>query len=283
MHLPHDNNELQFEVMESLYFKAGSHVEELLNISLEPKVNVDTDDEYVTIRGEITLQGEYQTTSEDNEEVLSMDAEELTIKRYVDTISAVGENVQAFSHSLPVEISVPMYRVTSIDDIRVEMLDFNYEFPTNDHLKLKAIAKIYGINEAVPEKKEVREEELEESLEELEFPSFAFELQKEEVEEAEEELEKVREEIEVDIRMEEDVEEDVEVEEVQDVSYLTDMFRGDSEENYSRMRICIVQDDDTIETIAERFQISTLQLIKQNELDEDFDIHEGQLLYIPKK
>jgi len=49
------------------------------------------------------------------------------------------------------------------------------------------------------------------------------------------------------------------------------------------MRICIVQDEDTIETIADRFEVSPLQLIKQNKLTEDFDVEPGQLLYIPFK
>ncbi|MFC2948494.1 stage VI sporulation protein D [Virgibacillus sediminis] len=72
-------------------------------------------------------------------------------------------------------------------------------------------------------------------------------------------------------------------EEVEDVSYLADMFRKSEEEEYSRMRLCIVQDKDTIESIAERYEISALQLIKQNGLDDDYDISEGQLLHIPAK
>ncbi|GAB3050140.1 stage VI sporulation protein D [Virgibacillus ainsalahensis] len=70
-------------------------------------------------------------------------------------------------------------------------------------------------------------------------------------------------------------------EDMEDVSYLADMFRHSEEEAYTKMRLCIVQDKDTIESIAERYQITTLQLIKQNNLDEDFDISEGQLLRIP--
>ncbi|GGJ49439.1 stage VI sporulation protein D [Virgibacillus salexigens] len=70
---------------------------------------------------------------------------------------------------------------------------------------------------------------------------------------------------------------------VKDVSYLSDMFRGNEESNYTKMRLCIVQEKDTIDSIAERYQISALQLIKQNQLDEDYDVSEGQLLYIPHK
>ncbi|MHA6252108.1 LysM peptidoglycan-binding domain-containing protein [Oceanobacillus sp. CAU 1775] len=282
--MPQDNNEFQFELVESVYFNQGSHVEELLTISLEPNVSVQADDEYVTIRGEIMLQGEFQAVLDENREELTLEQEDFTAKRYIESITEVDENKQEFSHPLPIEISVPLYRVTELEDIQIEMLDFNYEFPTNDHLKLKAVAKINGINKAATPLKENREEELEESIEELAFPSFEFELKSpEEEEETEELLEETREEIEIDIRVEEEEEDSEVVEEVQDLGYLKDMFRGETEERYSKLKLCIVQEDDTIETIAERFQISTLQLIKQNELDEDFDIQEGQLLYIPKK
>lgn len=72
-------------------------------------------------------------------------------------------------------------------------------------------------------------------------------------------------------------------EQVRAVSYLSDMFSDSEEESYTRMRLCIVQEQDTIDSIAERYQISALQLIKLNRLDEDYDVKEGQLLYIPHK
>ena len=72
-------------------------------------------------------------------------------------------------------------------------------------------------------------------------------------------------------------------EQVRAVSYLSDMFSDSEEESYTRMRLCIVQEQDTIDSIAERYQVSALQLIKLNRLDEDYDVKEGQLLYIPHK
>ncbi|WP_188453499.1 stage VI sporulation protein D [Virgibacillus oceani] len=70
--------------------------------------------------------------------------------------------------------------------------------------------------------------------------------------------------------------------EEEDVRYLSDMFRGDDEEKFAKMRMCIVQEKDTIETIANRYKITTLQLVKQNRL-QDETLTEGQLLYIPIK
>lgn len=70
--------------------------------------------------------------------------------------------------------------------------------------------------------------------------------------------------------------------EVEDVSYLSDMFRGDEEQSSTQMRVRIVQPDDTIESIAEKYNLSTLQLINKNRLEDDH-IEVGQLLHIPQK
>ncbi|WP_099158666.1 stage VI sporulation protein D [Virgibacillus ndiopensis] len=69
---------------------------------------------------------------------------------------------------------------------------------------------------------------------------------------------------------------------VQDVRYLSEIFRSDEEEKFTKMRMCIVQEKDTIEKIANRYKIPTLQLVKQNRL-QDENLTEGQLLYIPNK
>lgn len=70
--------------------------------------------------------------------------------------------------------------------------------------------------------------------------------------------------------------------ETKDVSYLADMFRSDDDDRYAKMRLCIVQNKDTVESIAKRYEIPALQLVKQNNLSDD-SLEEGQLLHIPFK
>ncbi|HAM81439.1 MAG TPA: stage VI sporulation protein D [Ornithinibacillus sp.] len=70
-------------------------------------------------------------------------------------------------------------------------------------------------------------------------------------------------------------------EEKTDLTYLSDIFRS-SEEEYFKLKLCIVQDRDTLESIAEKYETSTLQIRNYNQLEED-DVTEGQLLYIPIK
>ncbi|MCM3739943.1 stage VI sporulation protein D [Oceanobacillus luteolus] len=383
--------DFQFELSETLYFDRGDEVLELIGISLNPEVTIHTYESYVSIRGQIDLHGEYiRDTAASESENDHYSFEELEAKRYVELVESRENNIAEFSHSFPVDISVPAYRIESMEDVRIEIINFDYEFPENSKLQFTAIAEIQGIkaevelvrdednreseieipedaakpfefelkrqeteftedelveNERSNREVEVNEEELleteereytqedllDETNEEDAAKPFEFELKRQETEFTEDELvenERSNREVEVneeelleteereytqedllDETNEEDVEEDViEVREneltirameqqgregsegedqsddnVKDVSYLTDIFRDEQEESYTRMKICIVQEDDTIETIAERFQISALQLIKQNKLDENFDISEGQLLYIPKK
>src|SRR5699024_10311365 len=66
------------------------------------------------------------------------------------------------------------------------------------------------------------------------------------------------------------------------IESLSEMFEHDKEEEYTKMRLCIVQDHDTIENIAERYDTTANQLILKNRLNDD-TVSEGQLLYIPEK
>ncbi|MCW5193107.1 LysM peptidoglycan-binding domain-containing protein [Bacillus amyloliquefaciens] len=63
--------------------------------------------------------------------------------------------------------------------------------------------------------------------------------------------------------------------------YLTKLFTRE-EEKFSRMKICIVQQQDTIERVCERYDITSQQLIRTNALSFDDELEEGQLLYIPE-
>lgn len=303
-----EKNDFQFELNETLYFEQGDEVLELISIALNPEISIHPNDTYVSIRGEVELSGEYilDASAVGEEEPLTFD--DIGAKRYIQQVDYRANNIAEFTHRFPVDITVPDYRVENVDDIRIEITSFDYEFPTNTKLQLTAIAEIQGIKEEV---ELIRETE--ERKEEAELPSFSFEVRRSEVEvdtsneetiEMEDEVqreeitnikeEEVEESVNEDGAMEneliirameeEEHNEDEESDsEVKDVSYLADIFQGGDEERYTKMKICIVQEDDTIESIAERFQISTLQLIKSNNLDEDFEINEGQLLYIPQK
>lgn len=309
------SNDFQFELNETLYFDRGEEVNELIGISLNPEISIHSYDTYVSIRGEIELKGEYVREESSSEDEDDFTFDDLEAKRYVAHVDKKEDNLTQFTHRFPVDISIPTYRIENMDDVRIQIVDFDYELPMNSKLQLTALAEIQGImaDEDLLEKKtQLRERDEEDALEELQ--PFSFEIKRKEMtdeetaklevdsvnsrEEAEEmeqketrtdgtedELQEEQPENEWTIRAREEGEEgeESEAEEEKDISYLTDIFRDTEEESYTRMKICIAQENDTIESIAERFQISALQLIKLNKLDDDFEISEGQLLYIPQK
>jgi len=85
---------------------------------------------------------------------------------------------------------------------------------------------------------------------------------------------------EIDISLQK-TEQEEEIEHVKDVQFLTELFASDEEEMQTTVTIYISQETDTIESIAKRFEIPTLRLIKDNDLSGD-KISTGQLLYIPR-
>ncbi|WLR44099.1 stage VI sporulation protein D [Bacillus carboniphilus] len=63
--------------------------------------------------------------------------------------------------------------------------------------------------------------------------------------------------------------------------YLKDLFTTSEEEDFSKLKLCIVQQGDSLESICERYDVSMQQLIRVNQLSADDDVSEGQIVYIP--
>ncbi|SFE69898.1 stage VI sporulation protein D [Alteribacillus iranensis] len=61
--------------------------------------------------------------------------------------------------------------------------------------------------------------------------------------------------------------------------YLTKMMT-DGEEDFSRVTMCIIQENESLDTIAERYQLTISHLLRYNRLENEH-LEEGQILYIP--
>ena len=110
---------------------------------------------------------------------------------------------------------------------------------------------------------EVRKEEQNEEPQEVQYSFFSkSEAEVEEVEELQDQ----------DERDEKDQ---------KDAHYLTSLFARDDEEDFSRLKMCIVQQGDTLNSICDRYEISIQQIVRVNDFQADQDVYEGQILYIP--
>ncbi len=64
---------------------------------------------------------------------------------------------------------------------------------------------------------------------------------------------------------------------------LTEFFARKDENPVTKMKIYIVQPEDTLHLIADRYEVSVSQLLRTNRLEPNQDVYEGQVLYIPVK
>ena len=176
------SNDFQFELNETLYFDRGEEVNELIGISLNPEISIHSYDTYVSIRGEIELKGEYVREESSLEDEDDFTFDDLEAKRYVAHVNKKEDNLTEFTHRFPVDISIPTYRIENMDDVRIQIVDFDYELPMNSKLQLTALAEIHGImaDEDLLEKKpQLRERDEEDALEELQ--PFSFEIKRKEM------------------------------------------------------------------------------------------------------
>ncbi|PLS01320.1 stage VI sporulation protein D [Neobacillus cucumis] len=133
---------LRFSLEESLWFRKGQEVEELISISLDPDITIQENDQYVTIRGSLELTGEYKSyeTSDVSDE------ETATSLKFVERVAELEEEgCCEFSHRFPVDITIPNNRIQSIYDIDVLVESFDYSIPERSCLKLSAELTISGL------------------------------------------------------------------------------------------------------------------------------------------
>src|SRR5690625_3263255 len=326
-----DNHGMSYEVDETLYFEKGQGISEMVSISLEPDILVQSYNEYVQVRGIILLQGEYRKGNVEDENVASYNNQYI---KYIEKVMDLEDGIARFSHRIPVEVSIPTYRVKNINDIMVVVDSFDYELPNEHILKVNSTLHIYGIYESdytssteketevkqitktmnqpeetseehkvlslkdsnnesvsisenkVATKNNPKSDENKESVPEL----IAKNDEKDELQMAEEDVtaehkESVltdleKNEKEIDIQLNENKFEGEEVDEdKKDVLFLREFFSDDKEETYTKLKIHITQEDDTIESIAKRYEIPATKIMKDNDLTNN-QLEEGQLLNI---
>lgn len=395
------NNRLQFSVEESIYFKNGQEVSELLSISLDPDILVQEVNDYVSIRGSLELTGEYNI----NQEELMGESSSYASYRQADEVKVREDGTAELLHQFPVDITIPKNKISHLNDVFVFIDAFDYQLTESRLLTIQADLAIEGLlDEGTPEplvgepyefvhraeeeygdvtyeyQAQSEYEEHEENAEqqaalqhearteqeedEIDIKTVMVEEEEEEYEEEEavalgyrsfpeaqvqeppffdppkllEEEERDDTFFEVEVRKDPDAESKEEEEppaypafespayqmeqtqEERDDSYqferlyereapkvyesaqeaeefehdqreasgsenslyLTKLFAKQEEEDFSRMKICIVQQEDTVDRICERYQLNVQQLLRTNSLSVDAELEEGQILYIPE-
>jgi len=63
---------------------------------------------------------------------------------------------------------------------------------------------------------------------------------------------------------------------------LTEFFaRKEEGADQAKLKVCIVQKGDTLDSLADRYDVTVQNLQRVNHLEINQDVYEGQVLYIP--
>ncbi|QAS54032.1 stage VI sporulation protein D [Halobacillus litoralis] len=137
-------NVFSFYLDESIWFKEGQGVRELIGISLEPEITIEELGDEVRLKGTVELAGEYIPTGEASNQEDGSYAQSV---RVMDHVEPSEEGVHLFTHAFPVEITVPLERVSNLEDVLIDIESFDYELPANRQLRLHAHLNINGVEE----------------------------------------------------------------------------------------------------------------------------------------
>lgn len=141
--MPNDQkSSIKFALEESVFFKSGQEVDELISISLSPNITVLKEEEFVILKGALELSGEYirSEENENNEQVSVLKG------KYVQQVDEREEGgTYSFYHQFPVYITIPENRINDLDDLSIEVHSFDYLLPEQSSLTLQAELYVFGL------------------------------------------------------------------------------------------------------------------------------------------
>ncbi len=119
--MPNESKGLRFDVYERVHLPDDvAAIDELEEIELVPRIQIVQQGEQVLLKGHLLLTGVYRAENE-------LDAD------------------QALEHWIPVEITLPMNRIHRLDDISVEIDNFDVDLLSARTINITGVLSLLGI------------------------------------------------------------------------------------------------------------------------------------------
>ena len=250
---------LKFDFFERIHLsELDLGIKELTNMELIPEMNMLADGGQALLRGHLILKTDYVIEHEYPREA-------------------------HFTHKIPVEITLPMNRIRNIQDVEVDVENFDIEVISPRSFNVTGVLSIEGID-ATPEPEEivfshrVEEEPIAQPIAPLEVEIAPQEdLAEEQVPEQQ-----------VVVPVEEQTPEQQVAVQVVPIAESNDplkwkklfLDRSNEPPRFRKVRMCIARKEDTLEIIADRYKKSTHELMTYNQMNEPY-LQVGQIVYIP--
>lgn len=133
---------IKFSLEETVWFRKGEEIEELVSLSLEPDVTIHDLDQFISVRGSLKMYGEYKKNKGVQREE---DSFSYSGKKFVTVVESREEGISEFHYDFPVDITVPKSRVKNIEELDVIIDMFDYDTKDHNCLTVTTDVSIIGV------------------------------------------------------------------------------------------------------------------------------------------
>ena len=134
---------IKFSLEETVWFRKGAEIEDLISLSLEPDVTIQDLEQFVSILGALKMSGEYiksgQTEQEENQNY------QVSGQKYVTIFDERDDGISKFQYEFPVDITIPKSRIVNFDDLDMVIDTFDYTMNEPNGLTLMTEVLISGV------------------------------------------------------------------------------------------------------------------------------------------
>ncbi|ODG90321.1 hypothetical protein BED47_13415 [Gottfriedia luciferensis] len=136
---------IRFSLKETVWFQKGQEVKEVRSLSLNPDITIQQFEEYVQVKGVLTLEGNYTPDLSNQGDYYSL--RELAPSRMIENVIPLEDGSCEMNHQFPVDISIPLTRITDLENLCVSVETFDYQIAEKGSIQIAADLCISGLHD----------------------------------------------------------------------------------------------------------------------------------------
>ncbi|MFF3023500.1 LysM peptidoglycan-binding domain-containing protein [Gottfriedia sp. NPDC057948] len=136
---------IRFSLKETVWFQKGQEVKEVRSLSLNPDITIQQFEEYVQVKGVLTLEGNYTPDLSNQGDYYSL--RELAPSRMIENVIALEDGSCEMNHQFPVDISIPLTRITDLENLCVSVETFDFQIAEKGSIQIAADLCISGLHD----------------------------------------------------------------------------------------------------------------------------------------
>ncbi|GAA0355216.1 LysM peptidoglycan-binding domain-containing protein [Bacillus horti] len=147
----HQSGPLNFQLNESVWLDHHSRSADITALSLEPVIEIEEDHGFVSIKGYLELSGRFDTDEEGEDTPLDLESSSLAEQMQYEPFRVEQKEVYQkelkgkIEQRFPVDITIPASKVQDLEQVFVNIDQFDYSIVDQHRLNIEANVTILGV------------------------------------------------------------------------------------------------------------------------------------------